>query len=73
MTQSSSPLLMPSEVSSRIGFFSMIHCAAFTPRPGHDFTYKDLNTFPVSTSIVRKFGDRYYSVPKDWKPDKGKR
>lgn len=26
--------------------------------PDHDFTYKDLNTFPVSTSIVRKFGDR---------------
>ncbi len=24
--------------------------------PGHDFDYKDLNTFPVSTSIVRKLG-----------------
>lgn len=26
--------------------------------PGHDFTYSDLNTFPVSTAVVRKFGDR---------------
>src|SRR5215475_8008571 len=25
--------------------------------PGHDFNYKDLNTFPVSTSVVRKLGD----------------
>src|SRR5258708_2226128 len=26
--------------------------------PGHDFTYRDLNTFPISTAIVRKFGAR---------------
>jgi long-chain fatty acid transport protein len=25
---------------------------------GRDFTYSDLNTFPVSTAVVRKFGDR---------------
>src|SRR6516225_2543103 len=25
--------------------------------PGHDFHYKDLNTFPVSTSVVRKLGN----------------
>jgi hypothetical protein len=25
---------------------------------GHDFKYSDLNTFPVSTSVVRKFGSR---------------
>src|SRR5437899_9949578 len=25
---------------------------------GHDFKYQDLNTFPVSTSVISKFGDR---------------
>jgi hypothetical protein len=26
--------------------------------PGHDFTFSDLNTLPVATAVVRKFGDR---------------